>query len=118
MKMKSMASEKIKRRYLLIDGSRRDAESAILDYIGILGWARASPVFVDVKASDKNCTRRCAVCLEHPKIQNQGFFDVKKMSKVVLSVDRKEVDSVRAAFEASGHKIKVLRVSGTLKGLG
>jgi RNase P/RNase MRP subunit POP5 len=118
--VKIKASGKIRRRYLLIEaGSRKEVENAILEYIGVLGWAKASPVFVDVKASDKNCTRRCAVCLEHPKIKNPGFFDVKNGNeKKVLSVDRAEVENVRAAFEASKNKIRVLRVSGTIKGLG
>lgn len=89
--MKINASEKIKRRYLLIEaGSRKEVESAILEYIGILGWARASPVFVEIKNGKKG---------------------------IVLSVDRAEVESVRAAFEASKSKIKVIRVSGTIKGL-
>jgi RNase P/RNase MRP subunit POP5 len=96
--MKIRASEKIKRRYLMIEaGSRKEIENAILDYIGILGWARASPVFVDIKASDKNT-------------KNEG-------GRIVLSVDREEVENVRAAFEAAKVKIKILRVSGTIKGL-
>lgn len=90
MKLKVKASEKIKKRYLLIDGRKEEVERAILDYIGILGWARAGVVWVDVRGSDKR----------------------------VLSVERGEVMNVRAAFEASGAKIKVIRVSGTLKGLG
>lgn len=90
--MKIKASGKIRRRYLLIEaGSRKEIESAILDYIGILGWARASPVFVDMK---------------------------KRNEKIVLSVDRAEVENVRAAFCASKNKIRVIRVSGTIKGLG
>lgn len=90
--MKIKASEKIRRRYLLIEaGSRKEVESAILEYIGILGWARASPVFVDMKRGNE---------------------------KNVLSVDRAEVENVRAAFEASKSRIKILRVSGTIKGLG
>jgi len=88
MKLKVKSSAKIKRRYLLIDGKKQEIESAILDYIGILGWAKASPVF----SSEIN--------------NNQ-----------VLSVDRKEVTSIRAALEASSYKLKTLRVSGTLKGL-
>lgn len=91
MKLKTKASAKIKRRYLLIDGRKEEVERAILDYIGILGWARAAPVWVDIKG------------------EREGN---------VLSVAREEVMNVRAAFEASPHKIKVKRVSGTLKGLG
>jgi len=86
--MKQRASARIKRRYLLIEGSKEDVEKAILDYIGILGWARATPIFV-----------------------------VSKKKGIILSVDRKEIINVRAAFEASSNKIKVIRVSGTIKGL-
>lgn len=91
MKLKVKASEKIKKRYLLIDGRKEEVERAILDYIGILGWAKAGAVWVDVRG---------------------------KQEKNVLSVDRAEVGNVRAAFEASSSRIKVIRVSGTLKGLG
>lgn len=90
MKLKSASSEKIKRRYLLVRGSKEDIEKAILDYIGILGWAKASPVFVEMKGNEK----------------------------IVLSVDRKQLDNVRAALEVSEKKIGILRVSGTIKGLG
>lgn len=91
MKLKASSSERIKKRYLLIEGKKEDAEKAILDYIGILGWARAGVVWVDVHGLKTG---------------------------EVLSVDRAEVMNVRAAFEASSYRIKVVRVSGTLKGLG
>lgn len=87
--MKYKSSAKIKRRYLLIEGKKCDVEKAIIEYIGILGWAKATPIFVHVK----------------------------KEKKIVLSVDRKELVNIRAAFEASPYKIKVLKVSGTIKGL-
>ena len=76
-----------------MEGKKEDIEKAILDYIGILGWAKASPVFVK-------------------DIKNQ--FD----KKTVLAVNRKELDNVRAALEVSNFNIKILRISGTLKGLG
>lgn len=34
------------RRYLLVDVDKELIEKAILDYIGILGFAKASPVFI------------------------------------------------------------------------
>ena len=90
MRLRAKPSARIKRRYLLISGAKRDGiEKAILDYIGSLGWARASGIFVK---ADRE--------------------------RVVLAVSRDEVDNVRAAFELSGLGIKILRVSGTLKGLG
>ena len=83
------ATSRIKKRYLLIEAKNKETvEKAILDYIGILGWAKASPVFVQTNP------------------------------RIILSVERKSVIDVRAAMELSESKIKVLRVSGTLKGLG
>jgi len=84
MKLKLKPSAKINRRYLLLEGTRKDIEETILDYIGILGWAKASPIFV---------------------------------KKNILAIDRKMIDDVRAAFSLSEKKIKVKRVSGTIKGL-
>ena len=88
MSLKLRPSARIKRRYLLIEGKKDEVERAILDYIGILGWAKAAPFFVK---NDKD--------------------------KVILAVDRKSIVEIRAAFELCKERIKVLRVSGTLKGL-
>jgi len=91
MKLKEKASARVKRIYLLLEArSRTDVEKSIVDYIGILGWAKASPVFLE---------------------------GGKKEGRMILSLDRGEVNNVRAAFEASPMKIKVLRASGTIKGL-
>jgi RNase P/RNase MRP subunit POP5 len=90
MKLKIKPSEKIQRRYLLLSGSKKIIEEAILEYIGVLGWAKASPVFVQ---------------------------DKKDFEGIVLSIDRKALESVRAAFESSSRNINVKRVSGTLAGL-
>jgi len=34
------------KRYLLIESSKTQVEQAILDYIGILGFSKASPMFI------------------------------------------------------------------------
>ncbi len=86
--LKLKPSAKLKKRYLLIDGKKEDIEKAILNYIGILGYAKASPFFVKGKGN-----------------------------LVILAVNRKEIDKIRGAFAISAEKIKVLKVSGTLKGL-
>lgn len=89
MKLKLKSSARIKNRYLLLKAiSKQEIEKAILEYIGTLGWAKASPVFVDIK---KN--------------------------KIILSINRESINEIRAAFELSNSNIKVLKVSGTLKGL-
>ncbi|MCH7568559.1 MAG: hypothetical protein IIA87_04010 [Nanoarchaeota archaeon] len=87
--LKLKPSAKLRRRYLLISGRKDDTEKAILDYIGILGWAKAAPVFVK-----------------------------KKGANYILAVNRKEIDRIRGALALSSDKIRVLKVSGTLKGLG
>lgn len=86
--MKIKPSAKIRRRHLLLEGKKEDIEKAILEYIGILGWAKATPVFI------------------------------RKEDKIILSIERKSLSDVRAAFELYPEKIRVLKVSGTLKGLG
>ena len=87
MKLKINPSNRIKKRYLLIQGSKEEIEKAILDYIGILGYARAKPFFVSTKKD------------------------------IILAIDRSAINDIRAAFELSPENIKVLKVSGTLKGL-
>ena len=83
-------SNRINFRYLLLDAkSREQVEKIVLDYLGILGWAKANPRFV-----------------------NSG-----KIKNIILAINRKEIDNVRAAFEICTENIKVLKVSGTLKGL-
>lgn len=70
MKMKIKPSARSNKRYLLISAdSKEQIEKTILDYIGILGWAKAAPVFVK---SEKN---------------------------FILAIERKELQNVRAAFE-------------------
>lgn len=80
-------TSRLNRRYLLIEGNEKNAKEAILDYIGILGWAKAAPVFIEHAAG------------------------------LVVGIERTELTNVRAAFELSNHAIPVLAVSGTLKGL-
>ena len=86
--LKQKASARINRRYLLVNGTKENIEKAILDYIGILGWTKASPLFV--KRIGK---------------------------KQVLSINRKEIDNVKAALVIAPGNLEVFRVSGTLKGL-
>ena len=88
MKLKTKPSEKVHRRYLLLEGkgvSKDKVEKIILDYVGVLGWAKAKPLFV---GNNK------------------------------LAVETKSVTNVVASFELCKEDIKVKRVSGTLKGLG
>ena len=89
MKLNVKPSQRIKRRYLLVEESRENIEKAIFDYAGALGWAKASPIFVKSGATNKT----------------------------IVAVSRSEVDNVKAAFGASKSAIRVIGISGTLKGL-
>lgn len=94
MKVKLNPSERTKKRYLLIEAGNKgkeEIEKIILDYIGILGWAKAKPSFISNVDNDKG---------------------------IVLQVDRGAVNDMRASFELCKEKIIVKRISGTLKGLG
>lgn len=85
---KLSSSIRIKRRYLLVNASEEDAKEALLKGIGVLGWAKAAPIFLRIK------------------------------NKTILAVNRKELENVRASLEIANKNIKVVKVSGTLKGLG
>ncbi len=77
-----------KKRYLLVRGSVKDIEKAILEGVGVIGASKT------------------------------GLNWIKSGSdKAIISVNRETVDSVRACFAICPKKLWVERVSGTLKGL-
>lgn len=77
-----------KKRYLLVSGRKENIEKAVREFLGMSGMAKASLTFIK---SDKEVA--------------------------IISVNRKMVDSVRAALCIWPEKMEVLRVSGTIKGL-
>lgn len=93
-----------KKRYLLLEIAT-DSESVakklvkqtILDFTGILGYAKACPRII--------------------KIWKQEAKAKQKKMQMILSVNRKELDKIKAGFAVSKAKISVKRVSGTLKKL-
>ncbi|MEK6819531.1 MAG: hypothetical protein AABY10_06395 [Nanoarchaeota archaeon] len=88
MALKINSSNRINRRYLLFENeTKKEVESFLIEYLGILGVAKANVFFIE------------------------------KESKTILSINRKELENVRAAVELSNKNIKIKRVSGTLKGL-
>jgi RNase P/RNase MRP subunit POP5 len=90
--MKSLKpSHKEKKRYLLIRGKDADKENideAILELIGVLGYAEASPMIVK---SGKET--------------------------IVLAINTKSLNKIRASFTLGNKDLNIVRVSGTLKGL-
>lgn len=82
-------SHREKKRYLLIKGigvSKKNIEEIILEFIGVLGFAEASP---QVLKSGKNF--------------------------VVLVINRNSLDKVRASFVMSKKDLKIVKVSGSVK---
>ena len=90
--MKSLKpSHRKKKRYLLIkgrDASQKNIEDYILEFIGVLGFAEASPVFIK---TDKD--------------------------KVILEIERKSLDKIRTSFLLSGKDLKIVKVSGSVSKL-
>ena len=86
--MKSLKpSHREKKRYLLIENvNKEDIDKAILDYVGILGYAKTSPQIIK-----------------------------KDKGKLILAINRKEFDKIRAAFLF--YDIKIKKVSGSLRKL-
>ena len=73
-KLKLKPSARDKRRYLLINcGDNKKIEDAVLDYIGVLGFAKSAYMFVE-----------------------------KKGSKIVGSCLREELEGVRASLGLKG----------------
>ena len=90
--MKSLKpSHREKKRYLLIkgkDADNKNIDEAILEFIGVLGYAEASP---QVIKSGKNLA--------------------------VLAVNTKSLNKIRASFMLSNKDLNIVKVSGTLKKL-
>jgi len=79
------------KRYLLISGkdaNQKEIEEAILKFIGVLGFAKVSPSIIK-----------------------------KTEGKIILSINRAELDKVRACFLMSSKDIKVELVSGMINRL-
>lgn len=92
--MKSLIpSHRENKRYLLVNGKdlRKNIEKAILEFVGILGLSKVGLSFVKSSGKDGEC---------------------------VICVNRESVDSVRASLVVYPEKMEVLKVSGTLRGLG
>jgi len=84
-------SHKERKRYLLIkgkDANKKTIEETILEFIGVLGFAKAMPKLIK---TNKN--------------------------SLIISINRKSLDEIRTSFLISEKDLQIIRVSGTLKNL-
>lgn len=84
-------SHREKKRYLLIkgnDANKKAIEEAVLEFIGVLGWAEASPQIIK---DEKN--------------------------SIILSINRKSLDKIRTSFVMSNKDLQIVKVSGAIKNL-
>ncbi len=82
-------SHRERKRYLLIkgkDADKKTIEEVILEFIGVLGYAKSSPQFISQKP-------------------------------LILAVNRKSLNLIRASFVSSDKDVQITRVSGSIKGL-
>ncbi len=91
-KLKLRPSARDKRRYFLVRASNAKVEDAILDYIGVLGFARSAYMEVGSRKSE-----------------------VGSREMLTGSCLTKSLNEVRAGLALAG--IRIEKVSGTLKGL-
>ncbi len=84
-------SHRERKRYLLIkgkDANKKTIEGTVLEFVGILGWAEASPQIVK---SNKN--------------------------SLILTINRKSLDKIRASFVMSKKDLQIVKVSGAINNL-
>jgi len=93
-KLKLKPSARDRRRYFLVRSSNARVEDAILDYIGILGFARSAYLKINVSREKKWNLGR-------------GYM--------IGSCLVKSLDDVRAGLALVG--VRIEKVSGTLRGL-
>jgi len=87
-KLKLKPSARDKRRYFLTSASNEKMEAAILEYIGVLGFAKSAYIKVNTKNFPKMTVGSCLT---------------------------KSLNDIRASLAFAG--IKITNVSGTLKAL-
>ena len=87
-KLNLKPSARDKRRYFLVQSTNEKVESAILEYLGVLGFADAAYMKVNTKDFPERFVGSCLV---------------------------KSLNNVRAALALA--RIKIEKVSGTIRGL-
>jgi RNase P/RNase MRP subunit POP5 len=84
-------SHREKKRYLLIKGKdtdKKNIDEVILEFIGVLGYAKASPQIIK---DEKN--------------------------SIILSINRKSLDKIRTSFVMSNKDLQIIKVSGAINKL-
>tara|TARA_Y100000034_G_scaffold75166_1_gene90315 strand:- start:18515 stop:18790 length:276 start_codon:yes stop_codon:yes gene_type:complete len=84
-------SHRERKRYLLIkgkDANQKKIEEVILEFIGVLGFAETSPQIIK---------------------SGKG--------SVILAINRKSLDKVRASFVTSNKDLQIVKVSGAVGNL-
>ena len=84
-------SHREKKRYLLVkgkDANKKNIEDVVLEFIGVLGFAEASP---QILKSSK--------------------------TSVILAINRNSLDKIRASFTMSKKDLQITKVSGSIKNL-
>jgi RNase P/RNase MRP subunit POP5 len=84
-------SHREKKRYLLIKGkdvNKKTIEETILEFIGVLGWAEASPQIIK-----------------------------DKKNSIILCINRKSLDKIRTSFVTSNKDLQIIKVSGAINKL-
>ena len=82
-------SHKEKKRYLLVKGknvNKKNIEDAILEFIGVLGYAESSPHFIK-----------------------------DQIGEIILAINRKSLDKVRTSLLMSNKDLNIVKVGGNLK---
>lgn len=94
-KLKLLPTLKERKRYLVLlikarseEKVKKAVDKALLEFLGIFGYAQAGPMIMEMGK------------------RNAGFY-------CILSVNRKHVDKVKAAFSLFG--IRCIGVSGSLR---
>ncbi|VVB80678.1 Uncharacterised protein [uncultured archaeon] len=96
MKAKLLPSARDNRRYFICNSQEKEKiEKAILEYIGVLGFAKSNFMFLEVA--------------------HRGVSPAGQNGKIIGSCKRESLENVRASLAWKG--IKIQKVSGTIKGL-
>jgi len=84
-------SHREKKRYLLIkgeDANKKAIKETILEFIGVLGFAEASPQIIK-----------------------------ENKTSIILSINRKSLDKIRTSFVMTKKDLQIIKVSGAVKNL-